>query len=834
VQPDNKIIQFGNLSSNGSHFTILRYNSDGNLDNSFGQAGKVLGFISSNDYARYGALQSDGKFVLAGSFGSPFSLARYNQDGTLDNSFGNVGTAVASSSDQSTWASAVAIQSDGKIVAVGSTSGTDDCIVSTWYTYCPNHFTIFRFKSNGTLDSSFGKNGEVITPVGPYHAGYASSVVIQPNGKIIVAGSYLYDLEPDYYGSYYYASSHFAMVRYHSNGTVDSSFGKNGVVTDASEFQNTSAITLQPDGKVLVTGSGGRPFEVERYNSDGTPDSSFATDGQQSNNFDSWASSILVLPNGKIIVAGSTNTNFLITRLNTDGSFDTSFNSDGKLSMHLGPIGSSDVATGIALQGNHLIVGGGSYYYGGNSRSQLIVRLLDSISGIGVTITPRSPLNPCVGGSTKLAVNQTGSVQWFKNGRPIAGATDTIYTAFENGDYSVSVQNANGCGESDPVRVSINGLPVAITPSGSLNFCTGDSVILTISQSGNIMWYKNNIIIPGANGTSYTAKDAGSYFGSVQNANGCGQSTWVNVNVNPVRPPISWNGTNLYTTSSNYTYQWYRNGDSISGANSYILTPTEQGIYKVIVLDYKCNTTSDEFNLNCNVINVRPPNIAWSGSALMTTGGFSQYQWYLNGDSIPGAHNNVLDISQFGVYKVTVTDNFNCQNTSSEFALSCNVLGPPAPANIWDGQKFSTISGYAHYQWYRNDTAIAGANSNTYTPDLTQFGYYKVVVTDKYTCTNTSESKPYFVTALSDIAIGDATLRYYPNPARSVLNVDIAHVGRNKLQVELYDLNGRLVQRKLLNQVHNQLRVDGLSSGLYQLVIFNGREKFATKVAVIK
>ncbi|TMI81622.1 MAG: T9SS type A sorting domain-containing protein [Bacteroidetes bacterium] len=837
VQPDNKIIQFGNLYSNGNHFSMVRYNSDGSFDNSFGQGGKVISSISTNEWAYNGTLQTDGKIVIAGSIGNgTFALARYYQDGTPDNSFGTYGTVVAASADQSTFASALAIQSDGKIVAVGSTTRTDDCINSPSYPYCPNHFSIFRFTSNGNLDNSFGQNGEVTTPVGPNHFGYASSVVIQPNGKIVVAGLYLYGLEPDYYGSYYFASAHFAMVRYNSNGVVDSSFGKNGVVTDASDFQGTSAMTLQADGKLLVTGYGGRPFEIERYNSDGTPDSSFATYGKQSNDFDSWTSSILVLPNRKIVAAGAAHTNFLIARLNADGSFDTSFNNNGKLSMHLGPIGSYDNAVGIALQGNHLIVGGSSYYNGGygDSRSQLIVRLLDSIRGLSVAITPRSPLFPCPGNSTKLAVNQTGSIQWFKNGSPIAGATDTIYTAYENADYSVSVQNAKGCGESDPVHVLTNGLPVTITPSGSLIFCAGDSVILTINQSGNVQWYKNNISIPGANGDSYTAKDEGYYFVSVQNAKGCGQSPGLNVNINPVRPPITWDGTNLLTTSSNYAYQWYHNGDSIPGASSYLLKPTEQGIYKVVVRDYRCNNTSDEFNLNCNVINVPHPSISWNGSALTTTGGFSEYQWFLNGDSIPGAHSSVFSISQLGAYKVTVTGNFSCQNTSGEFTLSCNVLGPPTPVNIWDGKKFTTMAGYTHYQWYQNDTAIAGANSDTYTPGLTQFGYYKVVVTDKYNCASTSEKQPYFVTALGDIAVGDATLHYYPNPVRSVLNVDIAHVGRNKLQADLYDLSGRLVQRKLLSQMHNQLRVDGLSSGLYQLVIFNGTEKFATKIAVIK
>ena len=834
VQPDNKIVQFGVI--NGSYFSIVRYNSNGSVDNSFGQSGVVMGPTGGSTV--FGALQGDGKMLVAGNSGYNSFVTRYNANGTADNGFGQGGRVVPSSSSAQ-WLSnslnGLAVQPDGKILAVGSTIVDNNCLMGAWGNqFCPNKFTVFRFQNNGNLDSSFGINGKVTTSVGPDSAGIATSVFLQADGKIIVAGQYLFGLSyDDYYGEYYYSSYHLTIVRYNSTGAVDSSFGKNGIIDGASELGGPAAVTLQGDGKILVVGRGNNPIEIERYNSNGSADSSFGINGRQFLGF-GWPSSILVLPNNKIAIAGASNNNFLIASLTGNGSFDSSFNGNGKLSLHLGPIGSYDYATSIALLNDHLVVGGVSAYYDANSFSQLILRLLDSIKGLSLIITPRTTLTPCGGGNAKLVVNETGNIRWYKDGNPIAGATDTLYIAYESGSYSAAVENAKGCGLSDPVPVSFNGLPVAITPNGPLNFCEGDSVILTIRESGNIQWYKNNIFIPGAHDTSYTAKNGGTYFALVQNANGCGQSTSVNVNINPVRPPISWDGTNLLTTSSNYTYQWYHNGDPISGANSYILKPTEQGIYKVIVLDYKCNTTSDEFNLNCNVINLPQPSISWNGSALTTTSGLSQYQWYLNGDSIPGAHNSVFAISELGTYKVTVADNFNCQNTSSEFTLSCNVVSPTTPANIWDGKKFTTPSGYAHYQWYQNDTAIAGANSDTYTPDLTQFGFYKVVVTDKYNCTSTSGKLPYFVTALSDIAVGDATLHYYPNPARSVLNIDIAHVGRNKLQVELYDLNGRLVQRKLLNQVHNQLRVDGLSSGLYQLVINNGTEKLAAKIAVIK
>jgi hypothetical protein len=250
----------------------------------------------------------------------------------------------------------------------------------------------------------------------------------------------------------------------------------------------------------------------------------------------------MTLPDGKISVIGSTRFNFLISRFNIDGSFDTTFNGNGKLSIHLGPIGSYDNATAVALQGGHVIVGGNSSYNTSNSSSgsQLVLRLLDTIHGLRLVITPRSTLTPCAGGRTRLVVNETGTIQWFNDGSAIPGAYDTVYTADQSGNYYVTVQNAKGCGESDPVHVLFNGLPIVITPSGSLNICEGDSVVLTANQSDNLQWYRDHIIIPGATNASFIAKSSGSYFVSVQNANGCGGSAPLDVTLNPVKPSISW------------------------------------------------------------------------------------------------------------------------------------------------------------------------------------------------------------------------------------------------------------------------------------------------------
>lgn len=838
VQPDNKILQFGTNSQNyNSHFSIVRYNSDGSVDKSFGQNGVVLTSLSPYEYATYGALQSDKKILVAGNTSwREFVILRYNDNGTPDNSFGIGGKVTASIGDQNNFGNGLAVDGNGKILAVGSTPSTNSCQVDQWGNpFCPNRFTVFRFRSDGTRDSSFGQAGKVITLVGPDSAGVASSVNVQADGKIIVAGSYLYGLAyDDYYGYYYYTSSHFVMVRYNSDGSVDSSFGKNGVVADASELQGNSAISLQADGKILITGYGGHPFQIERYNVDGSLDSNFGSGGKQFNSFSSWANSVLVLPNGKIAVAGATTSDFLIARLNTDGSFDTTFNGHGKVLIHVGPQGSYDDATGIALQAGHLIVGGASNYYSGNNNvyNQLVTRLLDSVTGLPVSITPHGTLTPCEGTTVKLVVNQKGTIQWFQDGIAIPGATDTLYYAYSNGSYSVSVQNSQGCGQSDPVTISVNGMSIVITPSSSLNFCEGDSVKLTSSQSGTLQWYRDGIPIGGATDSVYKAISSGFYYVRVQNGNGCGVSSGVYVNVNPVKPSITWDGTYLRTTNSNYHYQWYLNGDSIPAANNYFFKPTQSGIYKVVIEDYKCNGTSDEFNIDCNVVAIPKPSITWNGAQLNTTPGYINYQWYLNGDTISGAHNYSFTPADTGIYKVVITGNIGCQDSSQDFTLGCNLIGPPQPPINWNGTQMSTTAGYAHYQWYLYDTAINGATSDTYTP--VQLGEYKVTVGDANNCTNTSDIFHHEVTGVRDIPIADTRLRYYPNPARTVLNIDVSQVSGRKVIAELYDLAGRKLTQQLLKQGQNLLPVQGYSSGLYQLIIRVGSEKISLKVIVIR
>jgi uncharacterized delta-60 repeat protein len=241
VQPDGKLVAAG-WSHNGSNydFALTRYNPDGSLDTSFNGTGKVTTPIGAGwDSANALVLQPDGKLVAAGIShkGSDYdvALARYNADGSLDTSFngtGKVTTAIGAGSDS---ANALVLQPDGKLIAGGYSyqgSGTN------------NDAALVRFNPNGSLDTSFNGSGKVTTPIGSAdNAAYA--LALQPDGKLLAAGR-----------SWSGSSYDFALARYNSNGSLDTSFNGSGKVTTAmgAGSDNANAIALQPDGKPVVAG----------------------------------------------------------------------------------------------------------------------------------------------------------------------------------------------------------------------------------------------------------------------------------------------------------------------------------------------------------------------------------------------------------------------------------------------------------------------------------------------------------------------------------------------------------------------------------------------------
>ncbi len=262
IQTDGKILTLGTVGTSDSQDTVLvRYNSDGSLDTSFGNNGIVISALSSGvENANDLALQSDGKIIVAGNIFSAttqsidFSVARFNQNGTLDTSFGTNGIVTFNRFGTDNF-NAVAIQTDNKIVAVGSTSQTND------------DFAAVRFNSNGTIDTSFANAGVFTYEIRSAARGQSFKVVkVLPNGRILIGGSG-YDL-----------GGTDLLVMLESDGTLAQDFGTNGVRTltfgGASESQSsTFDLAVLPDGKFLVLSK----FGIRRVLSDGGSDQTFQT-----------------------------------------------------------------------------------------------------------------------------------------------------------------------------------------------------------------------------------------------------------------------------------------------------------------------------------------------------------------------------------------------------------------------------------------------------------------------------------------------------------------------------------------------------------------------------
>lgn len=261
LHPDNKMIVAG--SSTSGDFALVRYNSDGSLDTSFGSNGLTTTDLGASDAITDIILQPNGKIIAVGSSGIPplalsagtsfLALARYNSNGSLDTDFGTAGKIVANELGTPTAALAVTLQGDGKIVVAGA----------------PN---LVRYNNNGAVDTSFGSGGKVIIPgVGTSAAGVgASAVVLQSDGKIITGG-----------GATIGGTSDFFVFRYQSDGSLDNSFGSGGKsLTDFSGRPDHAwGLALQPDGRILAAGvtyfptltvprSGNSDFALARYQGD--------------------------------------------------------------------------------------------------------------------------------------------------------------------------------------------------------------------------------------------------------------------------------------------------------------------------------------------------------------------------------------------------------------------------------------------------------------------------------------------------------------------------------------------------------------------------------------
>ncbi|HXI93524.1 MAG TPA: HYR domain-containing protein [Blastocatellia bacterium] len=457
IQTGGKIVAAG-LAANGAtgnDFALARYDDTGMLDDAFGTSGKMTtDFAGGSDQALALAIQpSDSKLVATGvafngTTGNDFALARYSDEGDIDTGFGASGKVTTDFPSGIDIARGIAVQSNGKIVVAGGNN---------------NDFALARLNTDGSLDSTFGTGGLVITDFSGNND-QAFAVALDSSGKIVVAGS----------TTSASTGIDFALARYDTNGNLDATFGVGGKVTTAvsagGEFDQAFAVAVDSTDRIVAAGiavapATGNDFALVRYTGTGALDLTFGTGGKVTTAFsagsgDDRAFAVAIQSNGKIIAAGASNgssgSDFALARYNgADGSLDASYGVGGKVTTDFA--GSTDQALAVAIQASGKVIAVGRAGNGATGNDFGLARY----NAVGA-------LDPTFGNGGKVMTD-------FANGddRAFAVALQT------NGRFCVAGVAANGATGNDfaAARYFYDG---ALDSS----FGAGGKVITTFS-SGN-------------------------------------------------------------------------------------------------------------------------------------------------------------------------------------------------------------------------------------------------------------------------------------------------------------------------------------------------------------
>jgi len=373
VLPDGRIVQSG---GNGSGALVTRYLTDGGLDDgNFGVGYRIFPGTGTGDGV---ARAPNGDLIVVGTvLGTTYNIAvlRIRPDGMLDSGFGTAGVKTVDFGGNETATDVVVQPDDGKIVVSGYTD-TGELIV--------------RLNTNGTPDTGFDSDGKVNLDLAG--TSYANAVTLASGGKIVVGGYVRGDDTAD-----------MTAARLLPSGTPDSSFGDNGVkLVDAGSFDIGNDVAVQPDGKVLVTGSSDSQVVAARLTAAGAVDQSFGTNGvaKPSAGGGGVAYGAVLQANGKIVLAGQviptgmTSQVATVVRLQPGGTLDTTFNFDGVQRVTL----PSSTAEAVALQADGRIVLGGTTNGGGNV-DEFVARLEGDPPAIGGGPAAGQPSSPGHGGS---------------------------------------------------------------------------------------------------------------------------------------------------------------------------------------------------------------------------------------------------------------------------------------------------------------------------------------------------------------------------------------------------------------------------------------------------
>jgi uncharacterized delta-60 repeat protein len=476
IQADGKIVLAGTANGFSSNAAPLlsRLNDDGSPDNTFSGDGIYTLPGTKGGFSQV-IQQPDGKLVAVGaadvSGSNRLLIARLNTDGSLDSSFAAGGVYLGTTNGE--FGRAITLDANNDIV-VGGTASSGGFAAK---------FLIARFNPDGTPDTGFNGTGEQLVDLGPTDA-TAVSVIVQTDGKVVGAG----------YSSSSSGNFSFAVVRCNTNGTLDTGFDGDGIARTAppgTQFEGISQIVQLPSGQLLASGAVYLSNRVTptllRYNSDGSLDTNFGGTGYvyTSMNNDATIGGIALEAAGRGVAAGLVaipgGSKGMLMRYNADGSLDTAFGSAGPtyspgiVLTDMAP-GDNDGFAAVAEQANGRIVATGTAG-GGSSRSLGVARyrndeptpLPDSYAtDEDVELMVNAP--GVLGNDTTLGTNpQAVLVQGPAHANSFTlnadGSFDYVPATLYRGSDSFTYKVVNAIATSDTVNVSLTVKPVNHAPA---------------------------------------------------------------------------------------------------------------------------------------------------------------------------------------------------------------------------------------------------------------------------------------------------------------------------------------------------------------------------------
>jgi len=336
----------GETLEQSNDYGLIRLNADGTLDNTFGVEGIVINDFGGLERARSIFIDDSQRIVLGGDSivdKSDISIARFNSDGSLDTSFDGDGYVLTDFNDSADPAMDITPGLNGKIVTAGFSSVTSGVY----------DFSVARYNSDGSLDTSFSSDGWQVTDLG--NIDNASGIAVTSTGKVVAVGRTGTNSVSD-----------IAIVQYNEDGSIDSSFSEDGIVildlggTDDRLRQ----VVVGKDDKPIVVGrsnvSGKNSLVLMKYNVDGSLDTSFSEDGiviHSIAGINIQGYGVVLDKKSRIVIVGHTNlegdNDFVVLRYNNNGTLDTTFANDG---IQLVDFGGNDKGIGISLDSKDRIV----------------------------------------------------------------------------------------------------------------------------------------------------------------------------------------------------------------------------------------------------------------------------------------------------------------------------------------------------------------------------------------------------------------------------------------------------------------------------------------------